>query len=70
MTRYTHDGYIVCETCDNTGKDSDYDCHHCNGTGHRIPHTTDVVLLLLAVLDRIERVEKQMDRANEVHLNL
>lgn len=60
MTHYTHEGYIVCDKCDNTGKepDSDYTCRHCNGTGHRVPHTTDIVLLLLAVLDKIEATSK------------
>jgi antirestriction protein len=66
VTHYTHDGYIQCTQCEGSGKDvevsAEWTCHHCNGTGRRLPKTTDVVLLLLAVLDKLEKVEDRVER--------
>jgi len=62
MTHYTHDGHIVCELCEGTGKDTrvsaEWTCHACPGTGGRLPRSTDIVLLLLAVLDKIKATPK------------
>ena len=47
-------GHVVCGDCEGTGNDLDgyrkgQYCYTCNGRGSSLPHTADVILLLLDI---------------------
>ena len=54
--KVTDDGHIECDKCEGSGKtpDSDFYCLECNGTGGRLPRPTDIMVMLVKVLKRLD----------------
>jgi DnaJ-class molecular chaperone len=54
--KVTDDGHIECDECEGSGKnsESDFYCRSCNGAGEHLPHTTDVMQMLVKILKRLD----------------
>ena len=54
--KVTDDGHIECDECEGSGKnlESGFYCRDCNGTGGRLPRSSDVMLMLVKILKRLD----------------
>ena len=54
--KVTDDGHIQCDECGGSGKtpESDFYCRACNGTGGRLPRTTDIMATLSKIMKKLD----------------